>query len=42
MFANIFSKKYLRFLASADTMPVCQSPVVATDPKRKGGYQWQQ
>ena len=34
-------KKYLRFLAFPDRMTGCQLLVVATYPKRKGGYQWQ-
>ena len=34
-------KKYLRFLTFPDKMPTCQSSLVATYPKWKGGYQWQ-
>jgi hypothetical protein len=37
----LFQKKYLRFSVSFDRMPACQSPLVATYPKGKGGYQWQ-
>jgi len=36
-----FLRKYLRFSASSDRMPACQSLLVATDPEWKGGYQWQ-